>query len=103
MWDAAAETMDRVTLGGLQLARLQDVVSGSMPTCPSTVSAWTRRRSSGGYPLSEDIQRIPFTLKDDMRAAYPYGMFAAPAEGYCTHPRIVRHDRPFHGGGLHEA
>jgi len=26
----------------------------------------------------EDITKLPFTVKDDMRAAYPYGMFAVP-------------------------
>ncbi len=26
----------------------------------------------------DDLRRVPFTVKDDMRSAYPYGMFAAP-------------------------
>ncbi|HXY76387.1 MAG TPA: phenylacetate--CoA ligase PaaK [Steroidobacteraceae bacterium] len=28
----------------------------------------------------EDLQRFPFTLKDDLRASYPFGMFAVPRE-----------------------
>ena len=26
----------------------------------------------------EDINKIPFTTKDDLRESYPYGMFAVP-------------------------
>src|SRR5690606_29171708 len=32
----------------------------------------------------KDIEKIPFTVKDDLRANYPYGMFAVPIN------RIVR-------------
>ncbi len=32
----------------------------------------------------DDLARFPFTVKDDLRAAYPFGMFAVPME------RIVR-------------
>ncbi len=79
MWDAAAETMDRATLDGLQLARLQDVVRRVYANVPF----YRERLDKAGVAPEdihslEDIQRIPFTLKDDMRAAYPYGMFAAP-------------------------
>ena len=35
----------------------------------STPNRWSR---------STDLTRIPFTVKDDLRAAYPYGLFAAP-------------------------
>lgn len=28
----------------------------------------------------QDIAKLPFTVKDDMRAAYPYGMFAVPID-----------------------
>jgi len=79
MWDSAAETMDRATLAGLQLARLQDVVRRVYANVPFYRG---RLDKAGVVPDDihslEDIQRIPFTLKDDMRAAYPYGMFAAP-------------------------
>lgn len=79
MWDAAAETMDRATLDGLQLARLQDVVRRVY----ANVRFYRERLDKAGVVPDdihslEDIQRIPFTLKDDMRAAYPYGMFATP-------------------------
>ncbi|HAT45311.1 MAG TPA: phenylacetate--CoA ligase, partial [Ktedonobacter sp.] len=26
----------------------------------------------------DDIERLPFTVKDDFRATYPYGLFAVP-------------------------
>lgn len=28
----------------------------------------------------KDIEKIPFTTKDDLRAAYPFGLFAVPYE-----------------------
>ena len=46
----------------------------------------------------DDLARFPFTTKDDLRAAYPFGMFAVPREavvrvhassGTTGHPTVV--------------
>ena len=32
----------------------------------------------GDIQTVEDLHKLPFTTKDDLRAHYPYGMFAEP-------------------------
>ena len=38
--------------------------------------------------ILEDLARFPFTVKDDLRQSYPFGMFAVPQK------EVVRHSRP---------
>ncbi len=55
-----------------------------MKTCRITRNRSTRRRASRRPEKPVDLSKFPFTTKDDLRANYPYGMFAVPME------RIVR-------------
>lgn len=73
------DTMSVDELRALQLERLKDLVVrvyGSVPFYRDSFD------SAGFDPRSveslDDLARIPFTLKDDMRANYPFGMFAVP-------------------------
>ena len=50
-----------------------------------------------------DLARFPFTTKADLRANYPFGMFAVPREQVRADPRVVRDDRPAHRRRLHRA
>jgi phenylacetate-CoA ligase len=73
------EAMSRQDLAELQLSRLQDVLVRVYDRVP----LYRRKFDDAGFdPASvrslEDLNRAPFTVKDDMRSAYPYGMFAAP-------------------------
>jgi len=73
------EAMPRSELDELQLARLRTVVRRVYDNVP----LYRRKFDEAGFdPDSiqslEDLRRIPFTVKDDLRSAYPYGMFAAP-------------------------
>ena len=65
----------------LQLARLKDALSRAYERVPPY-----RRKfdAAGVHPDDlrrlDDIVKFPFTTKEDLRANYPFGMFAAPMD-----------------------
>lgn len=71
--------MPRLQLEELQLDRLKKLLK----TVYANVPLYRDKFDAAGFdPESistlDDLRRVPFTVKDDMRSAYPYGMFAAP-------------------------
>ena len=79
MYQPEYEAMPREELEALQLTRLKSLVARVYERVP----LYRRKFDDAAFdPASleslEDLQRVPFTVKDDMRSAYPYGMFAAP-------------------------
>lgn len=79
MYQEHIESMPRHELEDLQLRRLQKLVRYVY----DNVEIYRKKFDDLGIdPDSinslQDIERLPFTEKDDMRAAYPYKMFAAP-------------------------
>jgi phenylacetate-CoA ligase len=79
--DVKYETMPREDLEALQLKRLQAVVERLYHLVP-----FYRRRldemgvKPGDVRTLEDLARLPFTTKQDLRDNYPFGMFAAPMD-----------------------
>lgn len=75
-----AETLPRAELEALQLARLKDVAA-RVAHVPFYREAFALR---GVTPKSirslEDIRRLPFTTKDDLRRHHPLGFLAVPRE-----------------------
>jgi len=75
------ETMPREDLGALQLKRLQSTIERIYASVPFYKTAFDK---AGVKPEDikslEDLQRLPFTDKKDLRDNYPYDMFAAPIE-----------------------
>jgi len=76
--DREIETMDAEALRALQLLRFKKVVANALKT------PFYRERLHGvGIQSSEDltsldeINKIPFTTKADLREAYPYGLLAS--------------------------
>lgn len=75
--DREIETMDREALSALQLLRFKKAVKTALKT-----PFYKNRLNSVGIKSAEDlkkledIQKIPFTTKEDLRAAYPYGLLA---------------------------
>ncbi len=79
MYQPELESMPREQLEELQLERLQALLKNVY----ANVDLYREKFDAAGFdPESvaslDDLQRVPFTVKDDMRSAYPYGMFAAP-------------------------
>lgn len=75
------ETLPRAALEALQLKRLKSVLERVYNNVPFYRSSFD---SAGVNPDSirslSDLQRLPFTTKQDMRDSYPYALFAAPME-----------------------
>ncbi|HHT18971.1 MAG: phenylacetate--CoA ligase [Euryarchaeota archaeon] len=79
IWNEEIECMAHDELKKLQLKRLQDVVKRAYETVPY----YKKRFNEAGIrpediKTLDDIQKLPLTTKDDLRAAYPFGMFAVP-------------------------
>jgi len=75
-----AETMSPARRRGLQLKRLRDVIA-RVAEVPFYKDAFAR---DGITPESirslDDLRRLPFTTKDDLRRHYPLGFLAVPRE-----------------------
>lgn len=79
MYQPELETMPREQLESLQLERLKNL----LVRVYDNVAAYRAKYDEAGFdPRSvkglDDLARVPFTVKDDLRAAYPYGFFAVP-------------------------
>jgi len=79
IWDETYECMPRAEIQQLQLERLQATVNRAA----RNVAFYEKEfEDLGIYPEDiqslEDIQRLPFTQKQDLRDSYPYEMFAVP-------------------------
>lgn len=75
------ETMPREGLEAIQLRRLQTTLERVYATVPFYTQSF---KKAGITPTDikslDDLQKIPFTVKQDLRDNYPYGMFAVPME-----------------------
>jgi len=75
------ETLPRVALEALQLMRLKSVLERVYNNVPFYKNSFDSVGIKPGSITSlEDLQRLPFTTKQDMRDSYPYALFAAPME-----------------------
>lgn len=79
IWDANHECMSRDELEQLQLERLQATIN----RVHKNVIHYRKKFDELGI-IPEDIRslseltKLPFTVKEDLRINYPYGMFAVP-------------------------
>ncbi|MZP28606.1 AMP-binding protein [Heliobacterium undosum] len=79
IWNRPMETMARKELEALQLQRLKALVERVYHNVPAYRE---KMQAAGLTPVDvqslEDLRRLPFTVKQDLRDHYPYGLFAAP-------------------------
>ncbi len=76
-----AETMPREQLAKLQLERLQKVLAYAYKSVPHYQVAFDSvTMKPADLKHLEDLRWFPFTVKDDLRNAYPFKMFAVPRE-----------------------
>ncbi len=80
-WDKEIETASRDELSSIQLACLRTQVDNALKTDfyrPRLSSCGIR----GGSDIRtlDDIRKLPFTTKADLREAYPFGLLAVPRE-----------------------
>lgn len=79
MFNPEAEAMPRDRLAELKTERLRATVAHAYRNVPF----YRQRLDDAGIGPDSieslaDLERIPFTTKDDLRASYPFGMFAVP-------------------------
>ena len=80
-WHKRIETMPRPQLEALQLERLQTMIDYAMRTpfyAPKLRAAGIR--GAEDIRKLEDLKRIPFTTKHDLRDGFPYGFLSVPKE-----------------------
>lgn len=75
------ETMPREALEAIQLRRLQTTVTRVYNTVPF----YKKRFDEVGVKVDDvssldDLRRLPFTYKDNLRDSYPFGMFTVPMD-----------------------
>ncbi|MDD2534582.1 MAG: phenylacetate--CoA ligase [Eubacteriales bacterium] len=76
---SSAETLSRAEMSALQLERLQQTIRHVYDKVPFYR---TKMDELGIHPEAvqqlSDLQKLPFTVKSDLRDNYPTGLFAAP-------------------------
>jgi phenylacetate-CoA ligase len=78
-WQPELETMPRKQLNELQLKRLKKTANAVYKNVP----LYRKRFDEAGIKPSgirtlDDLRKLPFTKKTDLRDSYPFGMFAVP-------------------------
>jgi len=101
-WEEEIETMKRPDLEKLQLERLKKTVEIAAHS-PFYGKIFNENNISADSIKSlEDLQRFPFTTKDDLRNNYPFGLASVPKEkvvrlhsssGTTGSPTVVLHSQ----------
>ena len=79
IWNETKECMSRDEMTCLQSARLVKLVDRVY----HSVEFYRKKMQAVGLQPGdirgvEDLQKLPFTTKDDLRSTYPFGLFAVP-------------------------
>ncbi|THB73649.1 MAG: phenylacetate--CoA ligase [Desulfobulbaceae bacterium] len=80
-WEEEMETLPRPGLESIQLKRLQKLVARVY----ERVEPYRKKMDAAGVTPQDitslaDLQKLPFTVKDDLRDNYPFGMFTTSME-----------------------
>jgi len=102
-WEEKIETMDRDSLQALQLERLRATIARAARS-PYYSNVFARHGISAEHIRTpEDIRKLPFTTKADMRDHYPFGLVAGDmseegvrihsSSGTTGNPTVVVHSQ----------
>ena len=81
IWNEDFETLPREAIEALQLTRLKQTVERVYAMVPFYRDSFNKAGITPADIRSlDDLQHLPFTLKQDMRDNYPYGLFAVPLD-----------------------
>ncbi|MBE0584175.1 MAG: phenylacetate--CoA ligase [Desulfofustis sp.] len=80
-WEEEIETLPRAGLESIQLRRLQHLIERVY----RKVEPYRRKMDAAGIKPHDirslaDLAHLPFTLKEDLRDNYPFGMFTVPLD-----------------------
>jgi phenylacetate-CoA ligase len=96
IWDPA-ESLPREQLRALQLERLQSTVGRVLARQPAMAARLNEAGVSSPSDIGslDDVARLPFSTKADLRDSYPFGLFAVPlAEVVRLHASSGTHGKP---------
>ena len=99
-WQEELETINRKDLEKLQLSRLRQTIerAGNSPFYQKVFAE--NNITADKIQTLEDLKKLPFTTKDDLRKHYPFGMAAIPlkecvrlhsSSGTTGNPTVVLH------------
>lgn len=101
-WQKEIETLPRTELEKLQVERLKKTIDIAGKS-PFYASVFKRENiSSSGINSLDDLRKIPFTTKDDLRNSYPYGFIAGDlkegvrlhsSSGTTGNPTVIFHSQ----------
>ncbi len=78
IWNEKIETMEPLALKDIQSDRLEKLVAYIYKNCSVYKKKFDDAKITPDQIKSiDDIKRLPFTVKEDMRDNYPYGLFSA--------------------------
>lgn len=78
-WNRTYECMSREEMGRVQSDRLMNTVNRIYHSVPHYREKMQKKGIEPGDIRSvEDLSKLPFTYKQDLRDTYPYGMFTVP-------------------------
>ncbi|MDR2041202.1 MAG: phenylacetate--CoA ligase, partial [Tannerella sp.] len=101
-WQEALETIPRSELEKLQTELLRKTIERAGRSAFYEKVFQAHGLSPESVRSLDDLQRFPFTTKDDLRTAYPYGMAAIALQkcvrlhsssGTTGHPTVVLHSQ----------
>jgi phenylacetate-CoA ligase len=80
-WEEEVETLPRAGLESIQLKRLQRLVARVY----DKVAPYRQKMDAAGIKPEDirclaDLSKLPFTVKEDLRANYPFGLFTVPLD-----------------------
>ncbi len=79
-WEREIETMPVKELRRLQLSRLQKTFRQAQKSSAYAKIYKTHRISPEKIKTLDDLKRLPFTTKEDLRKHFPYGFIAVPKD-----------------------
>ncbi|HOX55067.1 MAG TPA: phenylacetate--CoA ligase [Candidatus Omnitrophota bacterium] len=83
IWNEAMECADPKDLKGIQSQRLKEIVAYIYKNCPPLKAKLDAAKISPKDINSiDDITKLPFTTKNDMRDNYPFGLFSLPLKEF---------------------
>ena len=81
IWNEEFETLPREALEALQLKRLKATVERVYETVPFYKKKFDEMGVKPAQVKTlKDLQLLPFTVKNDLRDNYPFGLFSVPME-----------------------
>lgn len=101
-WQEEIETMNRSDLEELQLKRLNKTIESAKNSSHYGKLFSELNITSENIHSLDDLRKIPFTTKDDLRNCYPFGMASIPlkdcvrvhsSSGTTGNPTVVLHSK----------